>query len=90
MPSWRVIADKMNGSVTYQPIYDKNRDIKQEEIRHKTEVELITSYSPFSTEEQLLGKTKIFIYQIVNIENCIHLVEFEVDKKNSFRTILRP
>ncbi|CBY19266.1 unnamed protein product [Oikopleura dioica] len=54
LPSWKVIADKVNGSVTYKPIYDKTKDEKQEEMRHKTEVELITSYSPFCSEEQLL------------------------------------
>ena len=55
LPSWKIQYEN-DGSVNYRPIYDPSKPEKEEKMRHETEVDLITSYSPFCNEETLLGK----------------------------------
>ena len=47
-----------NGQTTKAPIFNPKNDAEKEQQKHDMEVELILQYSPFQTQEDLLGRKR--------------------------------
>lgn len=98
-PSWKIITDKESGKIEKVPMYEyeesqgKNKDKKaidknlQRMERHDVELDLITKYSPFNTEEDLLGEfdnldgtgTCIYLYNLCLNEKGVTALSIDHD-----------
>ena len=81
-PSWKIVADKTSGQVDKLPMHETktftNLDAEALEItRHDTEVDLLLKYSPFSTEEELLGEFD----QLAESGTCIYLYNLSLTEQ---------
>jgi len=99
-PSWKIVTDSSSGSISKMPMHEyedeQNKDkandkaaldkLHQRMERHDMEVDLITKYSPFTTEEDLLAEfdsldgssgTCIYLYNLCLNENGV--TELSID-----------